>query len=528
MLEPISTFVGEIFSITVVLLTILGSLIYWSIRRPRGMPPGPMGLPIVGNMFSFMDEPHIKFKEMTKQYGNIFAVKMGQRWTVVLNQIDVVRDALLKKPVEFAGRPDLYSSGLLSENFQDIIFTNYSTRWKLHRKLGHSAIRNFATGKKLENIVHEVTERIGKRIDEQHGKPIDPKQVVCLGIYNILGTLCFAQKYEFDDPKLTWFIRMSRETIDALGAGTLADFIPILRFVPMQGVTELKRVMDEFLGFIYAELKRHRESFDSDNIRDIFDSLLLAQKEAKDEGSDLVDSLTKGSCQLKLIINKFQISLESRSNCLIAQSVFFSLSFKAGTDTTIITLHWTIAIMAEYPDIQKKVAMEIEEVIGHKRLTSLEDRGRLPYTEATMMEVLRFSSIVPLADPHATTCDVTLDNFQIPKDTMVVINLFALHFDEEFWDQPKCFKPEHFLDDSGSERKHPHSFLPFSAGRRSCLGESLAKAELFLIFTWFLQNYEISKVPGDKDESLVERINSGASIFRELASYEVIMKRRVY
>ncbi|XP_072044040.1 LOW QUALITY PROTEIN: cytochrome P450 1A1-like [Amphiura filiformis] len=504
----ISTLGGGIYSITVVLLTILASLIYWSIRRPSGMPPGPTGLPIVGNMFSFMDHPHIKFKEMTKKYGNIFAVKMGQRWMVVLNQIDVVRDAMLKKPVEFAGRPDLYSSGLITENFQDIAFTTYSARWKLHRKLSHSAIRNFATGKKLENIVHEVTGRIGhvgNRIDEQHGKPIDPKEVVCLGIYNILGTLCFAHKYEFDDPKLTSFIRISRETFEALGVGMLADFIPVLRFIPSHAVTKLKQINDEFLGFLYAELKRHRESFDSDNIRDIFDSLLRAQKEAKDEGSDLVDSLT---------------------DTHLTQTIYNL--FGAGTDTTIITLHWTLAIMAEYPDIKKKVAIEIEEVIGHNRLPSLEDRGRLPYTEATMMEVLRFSSIVPLGLPHSTTCEVMLDNFQIPKDTMVVINHFALHFDEEFWDQPKCFKSEHFLDDSGYVRQHPNSFLPFSAGRRSCLGESLAKAELFLIFTWFLQNYEISKVPGDKDESLLGRLKAGASLVRELAPYEVIMKRREY
>ncbi|XP_072044031.1 cytochrome P450 1A1-like [Amphiura filiformis] len=485
-LETIYISVSGIYPITVLLFIILASLLYWNVRRPSGMPPGPMGLPIVGNMFSFTDQPHIKFTEMTKKYGNIFAVKMGQRWMVVLNQIDVVRDAMLKKPVEFAGRPDLYSSGLMTENFQDIVLTTYSARWKLHRKLGHSAIRNFATGKKLENIVHEATERIGKRIDEQHGKPIDPKQAVCLGIYNILGTLIFAHKYEFDDPQLAWFIRMSREIFEAIGVGFMADYIPVLRYFPTQGVTKLKKIFDEFLGFMYAELNRHRELFDPDNIRDIIDSLLLAQEEAKDEGNDLVDSLT-----------------DTHLTETIADL------FDAGTSSTIITLHWTIAIMAEYPDIQKKVAMEIEEVIGHERLSSLEDRGRLPYTEATMMEVLRFSSVFPLGLPHSTTCDVMLDNFQIPKDTMVVINHFALHFDGEFWDQPKCFKPEHFLDDSGSVRQHPNSFLPFSAGRRSCLGESLVKAELFLIFTWFLQNYEISKVPGDQGESLLGRFKSG-------------------
>ena len=91
-------------------------------------------------------------------------------------------------------------------------------------------------------------------------------------------------------------------------------------------------------------------------------------------------------------------------------NLFIFFDIKAGTDTTIVTLHWTLALMAEYPDIQRKVAMEIEEVIGHERLVTLEDRGQLPYTEATMMEVLRFSSIVPLGVPHSTTCDVMLGN----------------------------------------------------------------------------------------------------------------------
>ncbi|XP_072044019.1 steroid 17-alpha-hydroxylase/17,20 lyase-like isoform X1 [Amphiura filiformis] len=503
-------FVETIFTsgsgtITVVLLTILASLIYWSIRRPNGMPPGPTGLPVVGNMFDFVDTPHVKFKEMTKKYGNVIAVKMGQQWMIVLNQIDVVRDALLRKPDEFAGRPDFYSFDIYSQNRKNIVSADYSATWKLHRKLSHSAIRNFATGKKLERIVHEVTERIGKRIDEQHGKPIDPKQVVCLGIYNILGTLCFAHKYELDDPRITWLVRLSHETFEAFGVGMLADFIPVLRFLPTPGVRRLKQLRRERFRFLYDELKLHRESYDPGNIRDIFDSLLLAQNETIDEGSDLVESLT--DTHLVGTINDL---------------------FEAGTDTTIVTLHWTLAIMAEYPDIQKKVAMEIDEVVGHERPSSLEDRGRLPYTEATMMEVLRFSSIAPMGVPHATTCDVMLGDFQIPKDTVVSINHYALHFDEDIWDEPKLFKPEHFLDDSGSVRQHPNSFLPFSVGRRSCLGESLAKAELFLIFTWFLQNYEISKAPGENGDSLLGRIKSGSSFLRELDSYEIIMKRRTY
>ncbi|XP_072046599.1 cytochrome P450 1A1-like [Amphiura filiformis] len=152
--------------------------------------------------------------------------------------------------------------------------------------------KKFCDWKKLESIVHEVTELIGKRIDEQHGKPIDPKQVVCLGIYTMLGRLCFAHKYELDDPRITWFVRLSRETLEALGVGMPADFFPVLRFLPTPGIRKLKQLLEESFNFLCDELKLHRESFDPCNIRDIFDSLLLAQKETIDESSDLVDSLT--------------------------------------------------------------------------------------------------------------------------------------------------------------------------------------------------------------------------------------------
>ena len=80
----------------------------------------------------------------------------------------------------------------------------------------------------------------------------------------------------------------------------------------------------------------------------------------------------------------------------------------AGTDTTIVTLHWAVGLMAEKPDIQEKVAKEIEEVVGLDRMPSLDDRGSLPYTEATILENNRYGSVVPVGVPHCTMADTTL------------------------------------------------------------------------------------------------------------------------
>ena len=85
----------------------------------------------------------------------------------------------------------------------------------------------------------------------------------------------------------------------------------------------------------------------------------------------------------------------------------------AGTETTTLTLHWAVAALAEHPEIQERIAQEIDDVIGRDRLPSLDDKGTLPYTEATLLELLRYGSVVPLGVPHAVLTDTSLSEYPI-------------------------------------------------------------------------------------------------------------------
>ncbi|PIK57696.1 putative cytochrome P450 2F3-like [Apostichopus japonicus] len=170
-------------------------------------------------------------------------------------------------------------------------------------------------------------------------------------------------------------------------------------------------------------------------------------------------------------------------------------------------MHWCVMLLCQYPDIQKKVGEEVDRIVGRDRLPSLDDREKLPYTTATLYEVMRFGSILPMSVPHATSKDVEIGGYDIPGDTWVLVNLYSMHYDGKLWDEPQKFKPEHFLDETGKVRLHPEGFLPFSTGRRVCLGESLAKAELFLLFTWLFQHYRFSKAAGLEGEDYSESIS---------------------
>ncbi|XP_066295538.1 cytochrome P450 2U1-like [Branchiostoma lanceolatum] len=204
-------------------------------------------------------------------------------------------------------------------------------------------------------------------------------------------------------------------------------------------------------------MARHRETLDRENPRDFLDFCLLEL-----EQQEKVDGLTEENAMY------------------MAQDVFFG-----GTDTTTNTLLWSLLYMTLNSDIQNKVQEELDAVVGGS-LPTLSHRSRLPYVNACLLEVMRIRPIGPLAVPHATTETVKVGEYDIPKGTQVLPNLYSLHMDPAYWPDPDRFDPERFLDAKGNVINKPESFMPFSGGRRVCLGEQLARMELFLFFSTLL------------------------------------------
>jgi cytochrome P450 len=151
---------------------------------------------------------------------------------------------------------------------------------------------------------------------------------------------------------------------------------------------------------------------------------------------------------------------------------------------------------AEYPDIQSKVQREIDEKVGRNKVLSVRDRHDLPYTEATILEIMRIAPVVPMGLPHQANNDVVVNGNFIEKGTVVFFNLGSVMHDE-YWGNPYEFQPERFLDDKGSLIKEKaDNVLSFSAGRRNCVGKMIAQAEIFYLIASVLQNCRICKPVG--------------------------------
>uniref|UniRef100_A0ACB8FBZ0 Uncharacterized protein n=2 Tax=Sphaerodactylus townsendi TaxID=933632 RepID=A0ACB8FBZ0_9SAUR len=159
--------------------------------------------------------------------------------------------------------------------------------------------------------------------------------------------------------------------------------------------------------------------------------------------------------------------------------------FGAGVDTTATTLYWALLYMAAYPNIQANVQKELDDVLGPSRIICYDDWKKLPYTFAVIHEVQRYSAIVPVTFRKCTK-DTVVQGFLIKKDTGVVGNLYSSLYDAEQWETPHRFNPHHFLDEEG-HFVSKEAFMPFSAGHRICLGDQLAKIELFITFASLLQ-----------------------------------------
>ncbi|XP_072288101.1 cytochrome P450 2K6-like [Pyxicephalus adspersus] len=228
--------------------------------------------------------------------------------------------------------------------------------------------------------------------------------------------------------------------------------------------------MKEIHTFVRETFTNHRNQLDVNDQRNVIDVFLVKQKEEKPNP--------------ELYFNDENLT------------VLLTDLFTAGMESTSTTLRWGLLLMMKYPEIQKKVQKEIEKVIGSGE-PRLIHRKEMPYTDAVIHEIQRFGNIAPTNVPRSTTQDVTFKGFFIPKGTQVIPLLYSVLRDKDHFEKPYEFYPQHFLDSKGNFVFN-EAFIPFSAGKISCAGETLAKMELFIFFTTLLQNFTFQAPPGAK------------------------------
>ncbi|XP_078236647.1 cytochrome P450 2J6-like [Pogona vitticeps] len=454
----------EVFSWLLVLSIIL--YYFWKRGCPKDFPPGPRPLPFVGNVFQMSFRNPLKYlQKIGKQYGPVMTFHSGQTTMLLIRDVRLAKEVLLTKGTEFAGRPENPITDFTSKK-KGIIMAPYGQAWKEQRRFSLMVLRNFGLGKKSmeERILAEVAYLI-QAFTENMRAPFDPLCFTDRAVTNIISSIVFGKRFEYEDATLRKVLDLLHLNLK-LSTGPWAlvyNEVPLLRRLPLPHKTVFENAQKIF-AFFTKELDEHKATFVPGEHQDFIDAYLDEMQKTEKKGLSFDDE-----------------------NLLIVVSDLFL----AGSETTARTLQWGLLYMMAYPEIQEKCQQEMDAVLGNNACLKCDDRERLPYTNAVIHEILRFSSVVPLGLAHAPIKDMMLSGYVIPKGTAVVINIHAINHDESLWKSPNKFDPSNFLNEKGEFVK-PEAFLAFSAGPRVCLGENLARMELFLFFTSMLRNFQVS------------------------------------
>ncbi|XP_073442601.1 cytochrome P450 2K1-like [Dendrobates tinctorius] len=439
-------------------------------KNAYNLPPGPRPLPIIGNLHILdTKRPYLTMHELSKKYGPVYTLQLGVEKVVVICGYEAVRDALVNHGEEFSGRPKV---AIFDEMYKGhgIIFSS-NDNWRAMRRFTLSTLRDFGMGKEaIENKISEESDFLVQNFRSYKGEPFDNIMNINAAVSNIIISILLSKRFDYEDPTLLKLLKMNNENAELTGTSMamLYNTYPsVMRWFTSVAEKVLQN-LKEMHAFIRETFTNQREQLDVNDQRNLIDSFLVKQREEKPNP--------------KLYFTNENLTY------LVADL------FDAGMETTSTTLRWGLLLMMKYPEIQKKVQSEIDKVIG-SNAPQVIHRREMPYTDAVIHEIQRFGNIVPFNVPHAPIQDVKFRGYLLPKGIQVIPLLTSVLYDKDHFVKADEFYPEHFLDSSGNFVRN-EAFIPFSAGKRSCAGENLAKMELFMFFTRLLQVFTFKPPPG--------------------------------
>lgn len=466
----------------------------WKYRYPLPLPPGPRGWPLLGSFFEMPDSFEwlhwAKFKDL---YGSVSSVTVLGKRVIILNTLKGCVDILEKKSSVSSGRPRMPFAGELVGWDQQLLLVPYNRHFRAMRKLAQGLTGTKAAAASYVFVQETEAKHLVSRIHEKPTQLVKHLQTT-IGAILLRMSHGYITQTDGKDPLVNLIETAAKDFYEATKPGKwFVDIFPFLKYIPSW-----------FPGAGFKKTAAQYQKVNMDQTDLPFQFVIKAMEERT-----ALPSFVKHALESESLNDDERYALKF---CAAAM-------YGGGLDTMTGWTSTFFLMMIIHPEIQRRAQEELDAVIGPHRLPTVRDRVDLPYLRAIQKEIYRWAAIVPLGIPHCATDDIVYESYFIPKDSLLVNNIWQIAHDPENYVDPMTFNPDRFLD---SQALDPDTFV-FGFGRRKCPGIEVAHSTIFIIIATCLAVFEFGHPQGvdGKEEKLREEFVSGSVIHPKPFGYTV-------